>query len=625
MRSLTIEIRLSSLLKEIKRLIEELKLVTNRGVNSQTTTKHPQDLDRVTGSARPLEVESEMNYPVETVPVSPRRELTIQRAISPNIFARGGGVILNVGMIDGMVISKSVTDGKAMAAMPTAGAFPRRRSRSASNSSQQRRDQILQSVSGKVDNVRDASGLQVSHIETSGLALRTAQDPNAPGYLLIPSAATSGKSREPYTVRAAAVAEAAASMTMSAASVSPRQTFAVQRTQYQRSSQYNSDGTALSVPGGATKNIPPNFLINNSSLTAPLMTIISSKAPAARDATSSINKIQLQFRDSSEPSAARPQTPYRGFLGASITSPRVSNAITAEAAAIFLSSQQKAIKPPSSPRHTFISAQRAGSVFNSEYQAPPSPRKPQQSQPDDGLSLLGTNPISNAATPAALTVNGRVAVHDAQNAVQRQSSALAGALTQLPSSVGSPSLLSTGDYGPLSAQTQPKEDLKALISPRYIVTNPVAPNSSAHLSPNLKQSIVRPQGSARGFTKSSPRMRSSLATGPASSHFQHQRQPSELQRFSIAPKHGYDAEASGLLWWDEELAQSRVPFRAIFFPALVRVCDSHLLPSELSREELRVVTQYCISPDVSQSDQVAKDDVSASSSANTLIYGERCS
>ncbi|KAE9360868.1 hypothetical protein PF008_g1592 [Phytophthora fragariae] len=374
------------------------------------------------GTSPPL---TSQTYPTETVPVSPRRETTVQRAISPNVFTRGGGVILNIGMMDGMVISKSIADGKPV--------LPRRRSRSASNSSQHRRDQILQTVSDKVDSTRDASiyspGLQVSHIEASRSALRTGvQDSTAPGYLLIPSGANSSKSREPFTVRAAAVAEAAASMAMAAAPVNPRHTFAVQRTQHQRASQSNPDGTALSVLGGATKNIPPNFFINNSSLTAPLMTIVSSKAATPREATSSIKKIQLQFQESLDSAAPRPQTPYRGFLGTSISSPRANNAITADAAGIFLSAQQKPIRPPSSPRHTFVSPPRVGSVMTSDYQAPVNPRKLQQRQLDERLSLLGTSSIPNATSPAMLTINGRLAAHDA---LQRQSSTTATTPTQL--------------------------------------------------------------------------------------------------------------------------------------------------------------------------------------------------
>ncbi|EGZ30513.1 hypothetical protein PHYSODRAFT_310398 [Phytophthora sojae] len=434
------------------------------------------------------------NYPAEPVLVSPRRETTVQRAISPNIFTRGGGVILNIGLMD-------------------------------------------------VDSTREATyspGLQVSHSEASGSALRTgAHDPNAPGYLLIPSGANSGKPREPFTVRAAAVAEAAASMAIAAAPVNPRQTFAVQRAQNQRVSQSTADGTALSVGGGATKNIPPNFFINNSSLTAPLMTIVSSKPATPREANSSIKKIQLQFQGSSETSATRPQTPYRGFMGASISSPRTSNVITAEAAGIFLSAQQKPIKPPSSTRHTFVSSPRAGSVLTSDYQSPVSPRKMQQRQPDEKLSLLGSSPVSNVSNPATLTINGRVT---AQDALQRQSSTTTGTPTQLAGSVGSPLLsVPASDVPVPTAPSQPKDDLKALISPRYIVTNPVAPNQPA---PNLKQSSVRHQGSTRGFAgaKGSPRMRSSLATGPPSNHLQQQRQqrqPSELHRLNITPGKGY--------------------------------------------------------------------------------------
>ncbi|KAG7392260.1 hypothetical protein PHYPSEUDO_001364 [Phytophthora pseudosyringae] len=79
---------------------------------------------------------------------------------------------------------------------------------------------------------------------------------------------------------------------------------------------------------------------------------------------------------------------------------------------------------------------------------------------------------------------------------------------------------------------------------------------------------------------------------------------------------GSDDEASGLLWWGEELAHPRVSFRAAFFPALLRACDARSLPSELSRDELRVLTQFCVSPDAHESDQVTKEDVGAQSNAN---------
>ncbi|KAG2847749.1 hypothetical protein PC112_g958 [Phytophthora cactorum] len=232
-----------------------------------------------------------LNYPVSSL----RKQTGLQRATSPNAFSRGGGVVLNIGMMEGMMISKSIADGKSGVAVSTSGmaAFPRRRSRSVSNSSQHRRDQIMQAVSGKVDSPREpsqSSGLHVSHIEASGSTLRTGiQDPNAPGYLLIPGAAGSGKSREPFTVRAAAVAEAAANMAMAAAPMNARQTFSAQHTLHQlqqHTSQFDSDG---SVPA---KNISPNFYTNNSSLTAPLITIVSSKAPTPREAPS-INKKQF--------------------------------------------------------------------------------------------------------------------------------------------------------------------------------------------------------------------------------------------------------------------------------------------------------------------------------------------
>ncbi|KAL3674408.1 hypothetical protein V7S43_000362 [Phytophthora oleae] len=71
---------------------------------------------------------------------------------------------------------------------------------------------------------------------------------------------------------------------------------------------------------------------------------------------------------------------------------------------------------------------------------------------------------------------------------------------------------------------------------------------------------------------------------------------------------GPESEASALLWWDEELVQSGVSYRSAFFPALLQACDPQSLPSELSRDELRVLTQFCVSPDAHQRDQVTKED-----------------
>ncbi|KAL4170895.1 hypothetical protein KRP22_008998 [Phytophthora ramorum] len=257
------------------------KFSVQASANSLYLTANASGFGSINGGAPPLTTQTQ-NYPADAIPVSPRREVALQRATSPNVFARGGGVILNIGTMDGMVISMSTADGKSSAAVSTTGnaAFPRRRSRSASNSSQQRRDQAMQTA-GKMDITREA-GLQVNHIEATKSVLRTgSQDPNAAGYILLPSA-SSGKSREPFTVRAAAVAVAAASMASAAAPVKPQQALSIQRTQFQvqqRSLQSNQDGIAASVVGGSTKNIPPNVFINNSSLTAPLMTIVSSKAP----------------------------------------------------------------------------------------------------------------------------------------------------------------------------------------------------------------------------------------------------------------------------------------------------------------------------------------------------------
>ncbi|KAF4128713.1 Tetratricopeptide repeat [Phytophthora infestans] len=69
-----------------------------------------------------------------------------------------------------------------------------------------------------------------------------------------------------------------------------------------------------------------------------------------------------------------------------------------------------------------------------------------------------------------------------------------------------------------------------------------------------------------------------------------------------------EIETQGTLWWDEQLVQPSVSFRAAFFPALLCVCDAQSLPSELSRDELRVVTKFCVSHTAHQSDQVTKED-----------------
>jgi hypothetical protein len=489
-----------------------------------------------------------LNYPSETIPVSPRREVAPQRLDSPNVFARGGGVILNIGMMDGIVVSKSIADGKPFAAASTAGiaAFPRRRSRSASISSQHRRDQMTQAA-GKADS-REAPlppGMQVSHIEATGSTLRTGQEPNAPGYLLIPGASGAGKSREPFTVRAAAVAEAAASMASATSPVSPRHQISTQRTQLQlkqRASQSIADGLAASVAGGAMANIPPNFFTNNSSLTAPLMTIVSSKA---RDATSSVNKMQLQFQEVQDPFPARPHTPFGALTGASIASPRASNAITAQAAAMFISTQQRPAKPPASPRQTLLVPPKPGGMLGSEQHFAASSRRLQQRQQEEGLSLVATGPGSGSMNPKSLAISGRTATHtmsmDTPRAVQRQASKVDA--VSKASGVGNITGASFSPPVPFDRPIQQSDDLKALLSPRYIVTNPVAPNHPAQFSSSLKQSSIRPQGSARGFAnaKSSPRIRhqpSSLASGPASSHLhqqRQQRQPSDLQGVVIAP------------------------------------------------------------------------------------------
>ncbi|KAL3674409.1 hypothetical protein V7S43_000363 [Phytophthora oleae] len=433
--------------------------------------------------------------------------------------------------MDGMADTKP-----SLAVSSGMAAFPRRRSRSASNSSQHRRDQIMQAVDSKVDSSRDAtvtatSGLQVNHIEAPGSALRTgSQDPNALGYILLPGSNGTGKPQGPFTVRAAAVAEAAANMAMSAAPPNPRQILSVQRTQrqLQQRTTTSADGTEFSLSGGATRNFLPNFFLNNSSLTAPLMTIVSNKAQTPREATSFVNNIQLQFQDTPDVHSTQPQTPHGGVLGASISSPRTSNVITAQTAGIFISSQQRTAKPPSSPRPTLL--QRPGSILSSEHQPPMSPRKMHQ---HEELSLVATGPGSMSATPMSLAISGRTAVETSSTAQRRSSRFDSGG--KLVGEVGLPS--DTSD-GVTTIPSQPKADLKALLSPRYIIAEPVVPHHPAQFS-NLKQT----QGSVRGFAgaKSSRRIRhqpSSLANGPAASHLQQRRQlrnPFKRQGLAIAP------------------------------------------------------------------------------------------
>ncbi|CAI5701170.1 unnamed protein product [Peronospora effusa] len=69
-----------------------------------------------------------------------------------------------------------------------------------------------------------------------------------------------------------------------------------------------------------------------------------------------------------------------------------------------------------------------------------------------------------------------------------------------------------------------------------------------------------------------------------------------------------ESEVSGLHWWDEEFTEPQVSFRTTLFPALLGVCDTQLLSSKLSHDEVRVVTEFCISPDANQTDIVTRED-----------------
>ncbi|KAF4128712.1 hypothetical protein GN958_ATG22134 [Phytophthora infestans] len=373
---------------------------------------------------------------------------------------------------------------------------------------------VEQAVSGKVDSPREpsqSSGLHVSHIEALGSTLRTGtQDPNALGLSLNPGAADSRTSREPFTVRAAAVAEAAANMAVPASPSNSGQSSSAQRALLQSQQhipQFDANGP----------------YINNSSLTAPLITIISSKAPTP------INKINLQLH---EMQATRPQTPHEGRLGTPISSPRASNAITAQAIGIFISSQQQP-KPPTSTRPINL-----GTILSSDHHPPKVSKALQQFQQDESPSLVAVVPGLVPAT-MPLTISGKPAAPNI-----RVESA-----HQQPSKEKAPVLLEDGSitrkFNGVTRTSPPKDDSKSLLSPRYVVAEPAVSHRSTPIS-TLKQASIQPHGSIRGFTgiKNSPRIRqqpSRLVTDPATSYLQQHRQQrhlSEPQELVVAPKLG---------------------------------------------------------------------------------------
>ncbi|EEY63953.1 uncharacterized protein PITG_02464 [Phytophthora infestans T30-4] len=402
------------------------------------------------------------SYPAGTIP---RKQTGLQRGTSPNIFSRGGGVVLNIGMMD--------------------ADSPREPSQS--------------------------SGLHVSHIEALGSTLRTGtQDPNALGLSLNPGAADFGTIREPFTVRTAAVAEAAANMAVPASPSNSGQPFSAQH-------------TLLQLQQHIPQSDANGPYINNSSLTAPLITIISSKAPTP------INKINLQLH---EMQATRPQTPHEGRLGTPISSPRASNAITAQAIGIFISSQQQP-KPPTSTRPINL-----GTILSSDHHPPKVSKALQQFQQDESPSLVAVVPGLVPATIVPLTISGKPAAPNI-----RVESA-----HQQPSKEKAPVLLEDGSitrkFNGVTRTSPPKDDSKSLLSPRYVVAEPAVSHRSTPIS-TLKQASIQPHGSIRGFTgiKNSPRIRqqpSRLVTDPATSYLQQHRQqrhlsePQELVQARIA-------------------------------------------------------------------------------------------
>ncbi|RLN93721.1 hypothetical protein BBJ28_00009845 [Nothophytophthora sp. Chile5] len=92
---------------------------------------------------------------------------------------------------------------------------------------------------------------------------------------------------------------------------------------------------------------------------------------------------------------------------------------------------------------------------------------------------------------------------------------------------------------------------------------------------------------------------------------------------------------SGLQWWDQQFlalagghglaagddasAQQQVPYRAVFFPALVRACGPQSLPKALSRDELRVVVKFCLSSAACQRGVVTKEDVRGALSNTVFV------
>lgn len=418
------------------------------------------DFDNVI-AASTLPVSS--NSSTDVVSVSTPRRQSVTKQLNSPITHSHGDAELSTEMMDHTMVSPSTVDGtssivngtssivngkSSILSAPEPVSVPRRYSQTEVKLSQHRRDEAVPSIP-----VIDESGLLPSEahpirINSLEPSVRPGtQDLHAPGYRLIPDANTS---RKPFTVRAAAVTEAAAKMAKSKSYVNSRRNLLTQRTL----DQWQQHRTSRFVLQEAAKDTLPNLFIDSSSFTAPLMTIYSSKAPTL---TSSVNEIQLKVQ---EMQGTRSQTPHGSRYGVSVPSSRTSIINTAT---VFMSPQIQLIKPPSSPRSTM--SRRSSSIVHSYRR----PSKVSSHQPTIEPYLLSST--------VPLTINGRIATNiKFDQAVEANVRVSAG--------------ISDG-----GTEAKSIADLRVLPSPRYVITEPVA----SHYISNEKQNSTFAPESSRGF------------------------------------------------------------------------------------------------------------------------------
>ncbi|KAL7687958.1 hypothetical protein Plhal304r1_c020g0070821 [Plasmopara halstedii] len=397
-----------------------------------------------------------------------------------------GNAVPSAEKSDEMMISQSIVDSKSSFPVPSEPALaPRRDSQGALSSRPHRQYEAAREISVKQHGFWQASeqhAIQINGLETSHRPVT--QDPNAPGYRLIPDADISQKS---YAVRTAALANAAARLPKSGSSIISRRSFsAAQRTLHKWQQR-----TPRFVPNEATKDTLPNVYVENGSLTVPLMTISSSKVPTLAP---SINAQQPKLQ---EMHGTRLQTPFESRFGVSNPSPRASIAMTAQPVGLFLSSQHRPVKPLISPR----SSSTIGNM-NSNYR--PSRLHVYQ------------QPTSMSAT-VPLAINGRIASN-----------------IKFDHSVEANMPLSAGLSG---GRIDASHELRASLSSRYAVTEQVASHNLISKS-NVKQFSPRPRGGYVRMNESfSKRHRYSiLRYNTRVSHPSQQRQQWRPSEHTIVPK-----------------------------------------------------------------------------------------